>query len=399
MMQEHVVIEANNLGKWYRRQELGMPSLLKAFSFSKIKTSEDGFWALRNLNFKIKQGSMVGIIGPNGAGKSSLLGLVAKTIAPTEGYVKTAGRIACMLELGAGFHPDLSGRENIFLNAAILGIPRKDAERKFDKIVEFAGLKDFIDMPVRHYSSGMYVRLAFSVAIEMEPDILLIDEVLAVGDVAFQMKCLDKIRAFKKAGKTILFVSHALETVEQFCDEVFLLHNGKMVMQGAPSETIFSYLKQYQVRIGDLNVEEHGTKDVEFLSVRLLDEKGKETYVFESGRTMLVEIKYFAKKRIERPVFGFNIKTGNGFYLFGSNTQLDKIEIPYIDGEGKVYLEFKPLMLLQGRFFLSLSVHSFDHTIQYHRQEDLHPFMVKAASELPGVFNLPRNWSIERGDR
>jgi ABC-type polysaccharide/polyol phosphate transport system ATPase subunit len=396
MKSESVVIEANNLGKWYRRQELGLPSLLKSLSFTRKENSDEGFWALRHLNFKVNPGSMIGIVGPNGAGKSSLLGLVANTITPTEGYIKTNGRIACMLELGAGFHPDLSGRENIFLNASILGISREDAEQKFDKIVDFAGLREFVDMPVRHYSSGMYVRLAFSVAVEMNPDILLIDEVLAVGDTAFQMKCLDRIRAFKKAGKTILFVSHALDTVEQFCDEVFLLYKGEMVMQGDPSETIFAYLKQYQVRIGDLNVEEHGTKEVEFVSVRLLNDESKEAYLFESGTSMSIEITYTAKKRIEKPVFGFNIKTGNGSYICGSNTQLDKIDIPYLEGEGKVILKLEPLMLLQGRFFLSLSVHSFDHTIQYHRQEDLHPFMVKTSEDIPGIFNMPRKWVVER---
>lgn len=393
-MVEKIAIEANNLGKWYRRREIGMPSLLRTLSRSKINRIEDGFWALRNLSFQVKSGSMVGVIGPNGAGKSSLLGLVAGTITPTEGWVRSYGRIACMLELGAGFHPDLSGRENIFLNASILGIPREDVIKKFDSIVDFAGIRDFIDMPVRHYSSGMYVRLAFAVAVEMNPDILLIDEVLAVGDIAFQMKCLDRIRSFKKSGKTILFVSHALQTVEEFCDEVFLLYNGKIVMQGNPTETILSYLKSYKVRLGDINVEEHGTGDVKFLSVRLLNDKGEESSTFETDKSLIVEVKYNASKRIEKPVFGFNIKTRNGFYIFGSNTQLDGIDIPFIDGEGLIRLKLAPLMLLKGSFFLSLAVHSWDHTVQYHRQEDLYPFTVITTRETHGIFDLPRKWEI-----
>lgn len=387
-----IAIEAKKLGKWYRKQGVGSPTLLGTLPHWLRGAKADGFWALRDINFTIHRGQTVGVIGPNGSGKSSLLSLIARTMVPTEGEVKTEGRISALLELGAGFHPDLSGRENVYLNAAILGIPREDVRRRFDHIVDFAELRDFIDMPVKHYSSGMYVRLAFSVAVEMNPDILLIDEVLAVGDISFQMKCLDRIRQFQKKGKTILFVSHALETVEEFCSDVLLIHEGRMIMKGNPSHVIFAYLKQYMVRIGMLNVEEHGTREVEMRSVRLLDETGAETSTFYTGRAMIVEIGYHTHQRIEKPVFGFNIKTGNGFYVFGSNTQIAKVPINAIEGDGRVCLHIEPLTLKQGKFFLSLSVHSWDHAVQYHRQEDLHPFLIKDVSDDKGVFQLNCTW-------
>ena len=389
-----IAIEARNLGKRYKMQGLGPPTLFGALSSGLRPRTTKQFWALRGMSFSVPRGKTFGVVGPNGAGKSSLLGLVAGTITPSEGEVRTDGRISSLLELGAGFHPDLSGRENVFLNAAILGIPREDVRRRFDHIVDFAGLREFIDMPVKHYSSGMYVRLAFSVAIEMNPDILLIDEVLAVGDASFQMKCLDRIRQFQKQGKTLLFVSHALETVEEFCDEVLLIHDGKMIMQGDPSDVIFNYLKSYMVRIGMLNVEEHGTREVEMLDVKLRDETGKETASFYTGKGMIVDIRYKARKRIEKPVFGFNIKTGNGFYVFGSNTQIEKVPLESVEGEGVMRLILQPLTLMQGKFFLSLSVHSWDHAVQYHRQEDLHPFTVKDSTEAMGVFHLASRWEI-----
>ncbi|MBU0713856.1 MAG: ABC transporter ATP-binding protein [Verrucomicrobia bacterium] len=387
-----IAIEAIGLGKWYRKQDIGSPTLLGALPRWLSGAKADGFWALRDVNFKIHQGQTVGVIGPNGSGKSSLLGLIAQTMVPTEGAVHTTGRISALLELGAGFHPDLSGRENIYLNAAILGIAREDIRRRFDHIVDFAELHEFIDMPVKHYSSGMYVRLAFSVAVEMNPDILLIDEVLAVGDISFQGKCLDRIRQFQKKGKTILFVSHALETVEEFCSDVLLIHEGRFIMQGKPSDVIFSYLKSYMVKLGLFSVEEHGTREVEMRSIRLLDAAGAETSTFYTGGAMTVEIGYHAHRRIETPVFGFSIKTGNGFYVFGSNTQIAKVPIAAIEGDGLVRLRIEPLTLKQGRFFLSLAVHSWDHKTQYHRQEDLHPFMIKDVNDDKGVFQLNCVW-------
>ncbi len=355
------------------------------------------FWALRGVTFDVPRGATVGVVGPNGSGKSSMLGLLAGTITPSEGSVHTEGRVSSLLELGAGFHPDLSGRENIYLNGALLGIAREDIHRRLDHIIDFAGLRDFIDMPVRNYSSGMYVRLGFAVAVEMDPDILLIDEVLAVGDMAFQMKCFDRLRDFQQRNKTILLVSHDLVAVENFCDEVKLIHQSKLVAEGDPSDVILTYMKTYMARIGHLNVEEHGTRDIEFGEVRLLDAKGRETGTLVTGEPMVVEIPYRARKRVEDPVFGYSIKTGNGFFIYGTNTQILNVPIGPVEGPGVVRLSFDPLNLMEGKYFLSLAIHSADHATQYHRREDWYPFAVKNASSAYGVFQLNGRWEHQRG--
>ena len=385
-------IEALNLGKWYRVRGHAPPTLFGQLSRLVRGQKTERFWAMRDINFEIPRGRTIGVIGPNGSGKSSLLGLVAGTITPSTGGVRTNGRVSSLLELGAGFHPDLTGRENVFLNAAILGIPREDIRKRLDHIIEFSGLKDFMDLPVKHYSSGMYVRLGFAVAVESNPDILLVDEVLAVGDIAFQLKCLDRIRDFQRRGKTLLFVSHALQTVEEFCDEAFLIHHGRLVARGAPQDTVLAYIKSYMGEGGYLYTQEFGTRDVEISGVRLLNEQHQETAVFATGRPMIVEIAYRAGQRIEKPVFGFSIKTGNGFYVFGSNTQLAQHPIDAIEGDGIVRLRMDPLTLMQGNFFLSLSIHSWDHTTQYHRREDWYPFAVKNPTGTLGIFHLNSAW-------
>lgn len=388
-------IRVENLGKRYPMRGVAGSSLRDLLVHGFRRRESQQFWALRGVSFDVPRGSTVGVIGPNGSGKSSMLGLLAGTITPTEGTVHTEGRMSSLLELGAGFHPDMSGRENVFLNGALLGIPREDIRRRMDHIIDFAGLRDFIDMPVRNYSSGMYVRLGFAVAVEMDPEILLIDEVLAVGDMAFQMKCFDRLREFKQRNKTILLVSHDLVAVESFCDEVKLIHQSKLVAQGDPSDVILTYMKTYMARIGQLNVEEHGTRDIEFGQVRLLNADGRETGTLLTGENLVVEIPYFARTRIENPVFGYSIKTGNGFFIYGTNTQIMKMPMGVAEGHGVVRLNIEPLTLMEGKYFLSLAIHSEDHATQYHRREDWYPFAVKNASSAHGVFQLNTRW--ERG--
>ena len=385
-------IEAVNLGKCYTCRGTGLPTLFSAVTGG-LRGKNEPFWCLRGANFEIPAGRTIGVIGPNGSGKSSLLGLTAGTIAPTEGRVRTQGRISSLLELGAGFHSELSGRENVFLNAALLGIPRETVKKKFDRIVDFAELREFIDMPVKHYSSGMYVRLGFSVAVEVDPDILLIDEVLAVGDISFQLKCLDRIRDFQKRGKTLLFVSHALQTVEEFCHEVFLIHRGRLVERGDPSDVILKYVRSYMGEGGGVFTQEYGSRKVELGHVRLLDAAGRDAVTFETGGALTVEIPYVAPRRVDKPVFGFSIKTANGIYVFGSNTQTQKHDIPFVEGAGTVRLDLSPLRLMHGNFFLSLSVHSWDHMEQYHRREDWLPFAVRNPTGALGMLQLDSRWS------
>jgi len=392
-MSTPLAIEAENLGKCYPMRGLGPPTLFGSLRDLVRRRKPGTFWAIRNASFQIPKGCTVGVIGPNGAGKSSTLGLAAGTITPTEGRIRAHGRISSLLELGAGFHPDLTGRENVFLNAALLGIAREDIRKRFDAIVDFSGLKDFIDQPVKNYSSGMYVRLGFAVATEVDPDILLIDEVLAVGDIAFQLKCLDRIRQFQKRGKTLMFVSHALQTVEEFCDEAFLIHKGQLVDRGDPGTVILNMIRNHSGEGGGIYAQEFGTRAVEFLAVDLQDAEGRPAASFASGGVLEIRIRYRASQRIERPVFGYSIKTANGMYLYGTNTQLEGHAIEAIEGEGIFAFRFDPLLLREGNYFLSLSVHSWDHAEQFHRREDWYPFGVRNADDAPGMVTLPTHCS------
>ena len=226
-----IAIEAHNLGKRYRVRGMAPQTFFGQLRDWVKRKPAESFWAIRGADFVIEQGATVGVIGPNGAGKSSTLGLAAGTIRATEGTIMSQGRISSLLELGAGFHPDLSGRENVYLNAALMGIGKEVIDERMDSIIEFAEMEKFIDQPVKTYSSGMYVRLGFAVATEVDPDILLVDEVLAVGDLTFQRKCMKRFKEFKSRGKTILFVSHDLGTVEAFCDEVILIEEISLILE------------------------------------------------------------------------------------------------------------------------------------------------------------------------
>ncbi|MCA1808521.1 MAG: ABC transporter ATP-binding protein [Kiritimatiellia bacterium] len=385
-------IEAHNLSKRYYLRGTETPTLMSLIGCRRRPRRE--IWAMQDVSFSVAPGETIGVIGPNGSGKSSLLGLLAGTTTPTSGSVAINGRVSSLLELGAGFHSELTGRENIFLNGAILGIPRRIIKERFDRIVDFAGIGEFLDMPVKYYSSGMYVRLGFAVAVEMDPDILLIDEVLAVGDVAFQTKCLARIRDFQRRGKTLLIVSHALQTIEEFCTRAFLIHQGQLVEQGDPAEVIFRYLRSYMGEGGGVHTVEYGSREVTIEQVRFLDGADRETGTMNTGQPMTAEISYLAHQRVERPVFGFSLKTGNGMFIFGSNTQLAGHEIPVLEaGPGRIRLRFDSLSLMQGNFFLSVSVHSWDHARQYHRREDWYPFVVTNPTGALGLFYLNTHWS------
>lgn len=385
-------IEVEHLTKSYWMHGAEPPTLAGMLSRGLLPQRRRQIKALNDVSFAVEPGETIGVIGPNGSGKSSLLGLLAGTTTPTSGTVKLNGRVSSLLELGAGFHSELTGRENIFLNGAILGIPKATILARFDRIVDFAGIRDFLDMPVKHYSSGMYVRLGFAVAVEMDPEILLIDEVLAVGDVAFQTKCLARIRDFQRRGKTLLLVSHALQTVEEFCNRVFLIHQGRLVAQGAPADVIFTYLRSYMGEGGGVHAVEYGSREVSIVNVRFLDAGGRETGHMTTGQPMTVEISYQASRRVERPVFGFSIKTGNGMFVFGSNTQLAGRQIETIEGAGRIRLHFDALSLMQGNFFLSVSIHSWDHAVQFHRREDWYPFVVQNPTGALGLFYVNTRW-------
>lgn len=312
-MNEKPIIEVRNLGKKYSIQHMkgGYVALRdviatvmrRPFSFLKYKAKRavglekrEEFWALRGVDFSIQRGEVVGVIGANGAGKSTLLKILSQITPPTEGEVILRGRVGSLLEVGTGFHPELTGRENIFLNGAILGMKKREIAAKFDEIVAFAGIEKFLDTPVKHYSSGMYVRLAFSVAAHMEPDILLVDEVLAVGDAEFQKKCLGKMDEItKKDGRTILFVSHNLVAIKDICTKSILLEQGRVVAMGATEDIIEQYQqKGTRLKAPDLRAETNrgGDGRIRFVAFHTENENGEQSSTFESGKSMHLVLSY-----------------------------------------------------------------------------------------------------------
>lgn len=394
------VIKVEDLGKMYYLRHHGQATLKSAVLglLGKHPPRED-FWALRNVSFRVNEGETLGIIGRNGAGKSTLLGLITGTITPTEGQVSSRGRLSSLLELGAGFHPELTGRENVYLNGSILGLKKREIAAKFDDIVAFAELEEFIDMPVKHYSSGMFVRLGFSVAMEVDPDVLIVDEVLSVGDERFQEKCLHRIRAFKGQGKSLLIVSHSMETIQNMCDRVLLLNRGEQVVIDNPGRAIHEYrnIGMYDEQDG-ISVKEWGSREIEVTGVTFFNDGGKETSRFLSSEGLHIRIAYRSGERIERPVFGFSVAAADGKVVFGSNTQIAGCSPEAVEGEGAMDLLLEPVPFIRGKFYFSFSIHSEDHLANYHRLENCHSISVTPAGNEEGFVALPARWRPVGGE-
>ena len=357
-----VVLQVENLWKQYRLGVVGAGSLREDVNrwIAKLRGKEDPrlkvgetndrenitgeyVWALQDINFEVKQGEVLGIIGKNGAGKSTLLKILSKVTTPTKGVIRTKGRIASLLEVGTGFHPELTGRENIFLNGAILGMTKNDIRKKFDEIVEFSGVGKYIDTPVKRYSSGMYVRLAFAVAAHLEPEILIVDEVLAVGDAEFQKKCLGKMKDVSGEGRTVLFVSHNMGAVRGLCSKAIFLKNGKLELEGQVDTVIAQYLTN---PTGKFKIGQEGKEEKLIIQeVNLINSKGENTQNFKTGESLTVEIKYFARETFERPFFWVGVESQYGS-LFGANMLIDGQCPPKIEGQGIIRCTFKELPLL-----------------------------------------------------
>lgn len=311
------------------------------------------FWALRDVSFTIKRGEVIGIIGRNGAGKSTLLKLLSRITEPTEGRIRIEGRIASLLEVGTGFHQELTGRENIFLNGAILGMTRAEIVRKFDEIVAFSEIEDFLDTPVKRYSSGMYVRLAFAVAAHLDPEILIVDEVLAVGDAAFQRKCLGKMGSVAQSGRTVLFVSHSLDAVRSLCQTGLWLKDGHVEMKGEAEEVIDAYLSSVsQENHFSFTNADYG---LTIEKVTLKNDVGHECNIFAPGEDLTVEVNYTAQRRIERPIVAIGIIGVNGA-CFTANMLLDGHSPAYLEGSGKIQCTFRSMPLLTQEFSVKLKV-------------------------------------------
>lgn len=361
--------------------------------------------ALNHVSFDVKPGITMGIIGSNGSGKSTMLKLIARTSRPTSGEVIVNGRVSALLELGAGFHPDFSGRENVFLDGAIMGLPRRVVEERFDEIVAFAEMEEFIDAPAKTYSSGMYMRLAFSVAVSVDPDIILIDEVFAVGDESFQRKCLERIDSFKSEGKTILFVSHSLAAVRGLCDEAIWINKGKLSAQGSTDKVTDYYL--WAVNKGDedrLSAEEAfetdlnrwGTRRGEITAVEFFGGDGEPKHLFNTSEKLRVKISYRATEELREPVFGIGFYRSDGVYCFACNSSEtgrtpEKLKA---GTEGEMWFEIDDLALLPGDFQVSVSFHDLEQKETYDYHDRKYRFKVlKGPEVVTGLFNMPHRWT------
>jgi ABC-type polysaccharide/polyol phosphate transport system ATPase subunit len=405
-------IRAENLTKLYRRSLPGdqlrtLKSALIGRSLTRGLKREEAITALRDVSFQVTPGEALGVIGSNGSGKSTLLKLVAGILKPSDGRVEVTGRVAALIELGAGFHPEISGRENIYINGAVLGLSRREIERRFDDIVEFSGLEEFIDEPVKNYSSGMYVRLGFAVAIHTDPDVLLVDEVLAVGDEAYAHRCLRRIEEFLAAGKTVLFVSHALDLVESLCDRALWLHRGSQRLVGIPRRVADAYreavaeeegqshrqAKEIRERSPQGSGERWGSREAEILEVRLLRGSGQEAYRIGEGETVTFEIRTRATRPLTDFVFGIGIWTPRGVECWGVNTHLAGLHPLSFEGEGVVRLTCPELRLAAGEYLLDVAVHSQD-GVPYDYRRHLLSFTVTSSARGAGVYSPRHSWEF-----
>jgi len=376
------VIKVENISKQYRigtqeRYKTFREALMNSAKFTFLKMTRikpnsevrkqkfDTFWALKNVSFEVKQGEVLGIIGRNGAGKTTLLKILSKITDPTQGKVELKGRVGSLLEIGTGFHPELTGHENVYLYGAILGMDRWEVTRKFDEIVAFAELEQFIDTPVKRYSSGMYMRLAFAVAAHLEPEILLVDEVLAVGDVAFQKKCLGKMGDVSRKGRTVLFVSHNLAAVSNLCPQAILLKEGLLVKRGKADDVISKYLRFTEddgpftaYNINEKVIREHqSNEELKIRGIELLDLKGNPIKMIATGDGLIIRILYCAKRKFLSPAFVFSIHNSHGIELVRLSTMpISGHIIDEIEGAGVIELTINELPFTGGLYFMSFGI-------------------------------------------
>ena len=439
-------IELVNVSKIYRRyggkQFSTLKSALLQRSILRELQPSETFPALTDVSFAVPKGATYGVMGRNGSGKSTALKLVAGITKPTSGTVRVAGRISALIELGAGFHPEISGRENVFINGIMLGLTKREIQERFDEIVDFAELREFIDAPVKTYSSGMYMRLGFAVAINVNPDVLLVDEVLAVGDEGFTHKCLDKFAEFKRSNKTILLVTHSLNLIERFCDEALWLDGGRAMSHGDPKRVVGAYLtkveegeekllahttaraveeasrpgrdrqegldgqesRDSQEQPSELPVDptsdmfqategRWGSREVEITDVTFLDRAGQPSFVFHSGDPIAVRIKVRATQPVDDFVFGFGLFNADGICCYGTNTYLEQLTPQRLVGDAEATFAVESLDLVEGTYKLDIAVHKVDgFPYDYHRL--LYTFRVKSRVHDVGIYRPRHHWTF-----
>ena len=436
-------IEVLHVSKVYRRfshkrQFATLKSALLRGSLIRDLRPDETFAAVRDVSFTVPAGRTLGVIGRNGSGKSTMLKLVAGITKPSAGTVRVNGRISALIELGAGFHPEISGRENVFINGIMLGLSKREITRRFDEIVEFAEMQDFIDAPVKTYSSGMYMRLGFAVAIHVDPDVLLVDEVLAVGDEGFTHKCLDKFAEFKRRGKTILLVTHSLGLVERFCDEALWLDAGQVKGMGDPKRIVGAYItdvelsEEQQIAASDARAQESsvtvspdepasavlpdhpvetaaapadmfrategrwGSREVEITDVMFSSGDGERGHVFHSGDRLDIRIRLRAPLPIDDFVVGVGLFNAEGVCCYGTNTNIEEYRSERIAGDAEVIFTMDSLELVEGTYKLDVAVHKLDgYPYDYHRL--LYTFRVKSRTKDVGIYRPRHQWQFSDG--
>ncbi len=385
---------------------------LKETLIRRRRSSYTELWAVKDVDLDIRRGEAVAIVGRNGSGKSTLLKMLAGIYGPHVGTIEVGGTMSSMLELGAGFHPDFTGRENVFMNGAIHGLSERQVRERLDEIIDFAQLHEFIDMPVRTYSSGMQMRLAFSVAAHVEPDILLLDEVLAVGDEAFQRKCMGRIYDFLHGGGTLVFVSHDPNAVEQTCDRAILMDSGRVVQDDIPARVMETYHRLLaegtdaigaEVTHDTDHPEEHeapsalggwGTGEIAITSVSLSGAAGPADR-FVSGEPFTVNMELLAREDLDAPNIGVSIASGDGTVCFGTNTRLDDVATPNVNGSLSVRFSVEHLPLHEGRFDVTVAVHSHDEKIIYHWIDRAASFAVFQQRPGVGLVAMAPSWQFD----
>jgi lipopolysaccharide transport system ATP-binding protein len=405
-MSEAIIV--NNLSKQYSRYHAEKPvTIMEAAlaGFRRMKAVER-FWALRHVSFTVASGEMLGILGKNGAGKSTLLQLIGGVGRPDRGKVKVKGKIGALLDLGAGFSSDLTGRENVFVTAIVAGLTRREVARRFDEIVEFAELAEFIDNPVRTYSTGMQMRLGFSIAVHTNPNVLLVDEFLSVGDISFQAKCLERIARLKNQGCAIVYISHSAQQIQELCDRALWLREGQIVAYGEPEVIAGQYIAEMRsetqkltpVRLPqmtsmgtELRVNENrfGSLEVEIADVRILPDSE-----IDSGDSLCVEIEYLSPQSIDAPIFNVSITREDGQICFDTNTTIMGRSLPTIQGKGKLKLWLDRLDLGSGQYFVNVGIYKQDWAYAYDYHWHTYPLLIRSTVSENSILCPPRRWEI-----
>ena len=421
------VIQVRNLDKMYKLYEKPSDRLKESLGLTRKKCYREHY-AHHDINFEVEQGETVGIIGTNGSGKSTILKIITGVLNPTAGEVVVDGRISALLELGAGFNPEYSGLENVYLNGTMIGFSKEEIEQRLDDILSFADIGDFIHQPVKMYSSGMFVRLAFAVAINIEPEILIVDEALSVGDVFFQAKCYHKFEEFKKQGKTILFVSHDLSSVSKYCDRVILLNKGQKLDEGEPKEMVDLYkqllVKQDPVKQGTQGAEaevqaqsqtqtgswqssfqtnpntlEYGEKQAEIVDFVVEDARGRYTNTIEKGERFKIKMKIHFNEDIQEPIMAFTFKNIRGTEITGTNTMYEKAVVPHPEAGKECIVTFQQKMDLQGgEYLLSFGCTGYKEGEfrVFHRLYDACNVTVISAKNTVGFYDMNSKVTIEQ---